>query len=44
MDLFTENKLEQAISLEYFGTKNGNSIPSVEEIGIKELKGFISLH
>lgn len=39
MDLFTENKLEQAISLEYFGTKNGNSIPSVEEIGIKELKG-----
>lgn len=39
MDLFSENKSEQAIYLEYTGDKNGNNIPDVNEIGIKELKG-----
>ena len=39
VNLFTENKSEHAVYLEYYGTKNGNSIPSAEEIGIKELKG-----
>ena len=39
VDLFTQNKSEHAVYLEYYGTKNGNSIPSAEEIGIKKLKG-----
>ena len=39
MDLFTENKSEQAIYLEYTGDKNGNNVPDVEEIGIKHLQG-----
>ena len=39
MDLFSENKTEQAIYLEYEGDKNGNFEPDLEEIGIKELKG-----
>ncbi|MFZ4706172.1 MAG: adenine-specific methyltransferase EcoRI family protein [Bacteroidales bacterium] len=39
MDLFSENKSEQAIYLEYKGDKNGNNVPDVEEIGIKHLKG-----
>ncbi len=39
MDLFSENKNEQAVYLEYEGDKNGNHIPDIEEIGIKELKG-----
>lgn len=39
VDLFTQNKSEHAVYLEYYGTKNGNSVPSAEEIGIKELKG-----
>lgn len=39
MDLFSQNNSEQAIYLEYFGDKNGNNIPDVEEIGIKHLKG-----
>ena len=39
MDLFSENKSEQAIYLEYIGDKNGNNVPDVEEIGIKHLKG-----
>jgi len=38
-DLFSENKSEQAIYLEYEGDKNGNRIPDPEEIGIKHLKG-----
>lgn len=39
MDLFSENKSERAIYLEYTGDKNGNSVPDVNEIGIKKLKG-----
>ncbi len=39
MDLFSENKSEQAIYLEYDGDKNGDNIPNPEEIGIKPLKG-----
>ena len=39
MDLFSENKSEQAIYLEYTGDKNGDNIPNPEEIGIKPLKG-----
>jgi hypothetical protein len=39
MDLFSENKSEQAIYLEYTGDKNGNNVPDVNEIGIKPLKG-----
>ena len=38
MELFSENKSEKAIYLEYNGDKNGNSIPDVEEIGIIDLK------
>lgn len=38
-DLFSENKSEQAIYLEYEGDKNGNNIPDANEIGIKHLKG-----
>lgn len=39
MDLFSENKSEQAIYLEYEGDKNGDNIPNPEEIGIKNLRG-----
>lgn len=39
MDLFSENKSEQAIYLEYTGDKNGNNVPDTNEIGIKKLKG-----
>jgi hypothetical protein len=39
MDLFSENKSEQAIYLEYTGDKNGDNVPNPEEIGIKQLKG-----
>ena len=38
MDLFSENKSEKAIYLEYEGDKNGNKVPDPEEIGIKHLK------
>ncbi|MBE2216859.1 MAG: restriction endonuclease subunit M, partial [Ignavibacteria bacterium] len=38
-DLFSENKSEKAIYLEYKGDKNGDSIPNPEEIGIQELMG-----
>ena len=38
-DLFSQNKSEKAIYLEYTGTKNGDKVPSSEEIGIKHLKG-----
>lgn len=38
-DLFSENKSETAIYLEYNGDKNGNNIPDIEEIGIKPLQG-----
>ncbi len=39
MDLFSENKSEKAIYLEYTGDKNGNNVPDTKEIGIKKLKG-----
>jgi hypothetical protein len=38
MDLFSENKSEEAIYLEYAGDKNGNNVPDPDEIGIKKLK------
>jgi hypothetical protein len=37
-DLFSQNKSEKAIYLEYTGVKNGDKIPSPEEIGIEHLK------
>ena len=39
MELFSENKSEKAIYLEYTGDKNNNKIPDPEEIGIKNLTG-----
>ena len=39
IDLFSQNDSESAIYLEYEGDKNGNKIPDLKEIGIKELKG-----
>jgi hypothetical protein len=39
MDLFSENKSEQAIYLVYEGDKNDNKVPDPNEIGIKKLKG-----
>ena len=39
MNLFSTNKPEQAIWLEYTGDKNDGKIPTAEEIGIKYLKG-----
>ena len=38
-DLFSQNKSERAIWLEYTGDKNGNRVPDAEEIGINHLKG-----
>jgi len=38
-DLFSTNNSEKAVFLEYEGDKNGNKIPDIEEIGVKELKG-----
>jgi len=38
-DLFSENKTEKAIWLEYLGDKNGDKVPNPEEIGINHLKG-----
>ena len=37
-DLFSQNKDEKEIYLEYFGDKNGNKVPDPEEIGIKEFE------
>ncbi len=39
LDLFSQNESEKAIYLEYYGDKNNNNLPDIEEIGIKELKG-----
>lgn len=39
VDLFSQNKSEQAVYLIYEGDKNGNRIPDAEEIGVKPLKG-----
>jgi len=38
-ELFSENKSEKAIYLEYNGDKNDNKIPDAEEIGIQHLNG-----
>ena len=37
--MFSQNKSERAIWLEYTGDKNGNGVPDPEEIGINHLKG-----
>ena len=39
VDLFSQQKSEQAVYLIYEGDKNGNHIPDAEEIGVKPLKG-----
>jgi len=39
MSLFSQNDSEQAIYLEYTGSKNGSAMPEPEEIGIQHLKG-----
>ena len=39
MDLFSQNKSEQAVYLEYTGEKNGGLVPTAEAIGIKQLQG-----
>jgi hypothetical protein len=39
MDLFSQHEAEQAISLEYTGDRNHNSVPDPAEIGIQHLKG-----
>jgi hypothetical protein len=38
-DLFSQNDSEQAIYLEYQGEKDGGRVPTVEQIGVKPLKG-----
>ncbi|MDR3327742.1 MAG: adenine-specific methyltransferase EcoRI family protein, partial [Prevotellaceae bacterium] len=38
-NLFSENKSEKAVYLEYEGGKKGDDFPDAEEIGIKYLKG-----
>ena len=38
-DLFTQNQSEKAVYIEYFGDKNANNMPDLDEIGIKELQG-----
>ena len=39
IDLFSRHNSERAICLEYEGDKNGNNVPDLNEIGIRELKG-----
>ena len=39
MNLFSQNKNEKAIYLEYTGVKGNNKIPDINEIGIKALNG-----
>jgi len=38
-DLFSNNNAEHAIMLEYTGDKDGNNVPSIDEIGVVKLKG-----
>ena len=38
-DLFSKHTSERAIYLEYYGDKNNNKTPDVEEIGVQYLKG-----
>lgn len=37
--LFSEHNTEKAVWLEYTGDKDGDRVPSPEEIGVKQLKG-----
>jgi len=39
IDMFSDQKSERAIYLEYTGDKNQNNVPDPNEIGIKHLKG-----
>lgn len=39
MDLFSQHDSEQAVYLEYEGDKNGNSVPDMDEIEVKQFKG-----
>jgi hypothetical protein len=39
IDLFSRNDCEKAIYLEYFGDKNKNKIPDLDEIEVNNLKG-----
>lgn len=39
IDLFSTNKCEQAVYLIYEGDKNGDHIPTADEIGVHPLKG-----
>lgn len=39
MDLFSRNDCESAIWLEYFGDRDGDRVPSPEEIGVHRLNG-----
>jgi len=39
MNIFSKHAIEAAVYLEYEGDKNGNKVPDIEEIGIKELEG-----
>lgn len=38
-DLFSQNNSEQAICLEYFGDKDGNGVPNIDEINVISLSG-----
>ena len=38
-DLFSQHNSERAIYLEYYGDKNNNKTPDIEEIGVQYLKG-----
>jgi len=38
-DLFSQHDSERAIYLEYYGDKNNNKTPDIEEIGVQFLKG-----
>lgn len=39
MDLFSQNKSEQAVYLVYDGDKNGDHVPNADKIGMMPLKG-----
>lgn len=39
MELFSDNKDDKAVFLEYLGDKDGNRVPSPDEIGVKHLEG-----
>ena len=38
-DLFSQHNSERAIYLEYYGDKNNNKTPDIEEIGVQQRKG-----